>query len=224
MQDDQTTLGFDSDEPLVCRSVWISDIHLGTKHARVEELLEFLRVVDCKYLYIVGDFIDGWELKFRWFWRDDYNVLIQKLLRKSRKQTKVIYITGNHDEFIDQFAGNAFWQRDHGASGDPHRRRREKISRHPRPSGGRPDAFQSPAGKARLAPLQLDSRFQSVFQPPAPRAGFRLLVAGGVSEIQGQVRREIRHRIRGHAGLHGAQPPGRRRHLRPHPPRRDEDD
>jgi UDP-2,3-diacylglucosamine pyrophosphatase LpxH len=98
----------DTDRPISCRSVWISDIHLGTRHAQVEELLEFLRLVDCKYLYLVGDFIDGWELKFRWFWRDDYNVLIQKLLRKSRKQTKVIYITGNHDEFIDQFDGMRF--------------------------------------------------------------------------------------------------------------------
>jgi len=108
MNEHQPCLELNSDEPIVCRSVWISDVHLGTKHARVEELLEFLRVVDCKYLYIVGDLIDGWELKFRWFWRDDYNVLIQKLLRKSRKQTKVIYITGNHDEFIDQFAGMRF--------------------------------------------------------------------------------------------------------------------
>jgi UDP-2,3-diacylglucosamine pyrophosphatase LpxH len=95
-------------EQLRVRSVWISDIHLGTKHARVEELLDFLRVVDCKYLYLVGDFIDGWELKFRWFWREDYNTLIQKLLRKSRKQTKVIYISGNHDEFIEQFMGMKF--------------------------------------------------------------------------------------------------------------------
>ena len=54
------------------RTVILSDIHLGTRHARVEELLEFLRVVDCKYLYLVGDFIDGWELRFRWFWRDEY--------------------------------------------------------------------------------------------------------------------------------------------------------
>ena len=108
MQEDLPHLELNSDEPIVCRSVWISDIHLGTRHARVDELLEFLRVVDCKYLYIVGDFIDGWELKFRWFWRDEYNVLIQKILRKSRKQTKVIYITGNHDEFVDQFAGMRF--------------------------------------------------------------------------------------------------------------------
>jgi UDP-2,3-diacylglucosamine pyrophosphatase LpxH len=95
-------------EKVQYRSVWISDIHLGTRHAQVEDLLDFLRIVDCKYLYIVGDFIDGWELKFRWFWREDYNTLIQKLLRKSRKQTKVIYISGNHDEFIEQFMGMKF--------------------------------------------------------------------------------------------------------------------
>jgi len=104
----QPTLDLNLEEPVSCRSVWISDIHLGTKHARVTELLDFLRLVDCKYLYIVGDFIDGWELKYRWFWRDDYNVLIQKLLRKSRKQTKIIYITGNHDEFMEQFIGTRF--------------------------------------------------------------------------------------------------------------------
>jgi len=108
MNENQQILDLKLDEPLACRSIWISDIHLGTRHARVAELLDFLRMVDCKYLYVVGDFIDGWELKFRWFWRDDYNVLIQKLLRKSRKQTKVIYITGNHDEFIEQFVGMRF--------------------------------------------------------------------------------------------------------------------
>src|SRR5208283_6099929 len=59
MQDDQQHLDLNLGEPVVCRSVWISDIHLGTRHARVAELLEFLRAVDCKYLYLVGDFIDG---------------------------------------------------------------------------------------------------------------------------------------------------------------------
>jgi UDP-2,3-diacylglucosamine pyrophosphatase LpxH len=108
MDETQQILDLNLDEPLACRTVWISDIHLGTRHARVSELLDFLRLVDCKYLYIVGDFIDGWELKYRWYWRDDYNVLIQKLLRKSRKETKVIYITGNHDEFIEQFVGMRF--------------------------------------------------------------------------------------------------------------------
>ena len=165
------------------------------KHARVAELLEFLRVVDCKYLYLVGDFIDGWELKFRWFWRDDYNVLIQKLLRKSRKQTKVIYISGNHDEFIEQFMGMRFGSvtiarqvihtaadgkkylviHGHQADGLTHfNHLLEKLGSH-------------------LYNWILD--FNLYFNRAAPRARFRLLVAGGVFEIQGQVRREIRHRI-----------------------------
>jgi len=90
------------------RSVWISDIHLGTKHAQVDALLDFLRDVDCKYLYLVGDFFDGWQLQSKWHWQDNYNVLIQKLLRKSRKETQIIYITGNHDEFLEQFVGMKF--------------------------------------------------------------------------------------------------------------------
>lgn len=90
------------------RSVWISDVHLGTKHAQVDALLEFLRDCDCTYLYLVGDFIDGWQLRSKWHWQDSYNVLIQKLLRKSRKDTRIIYITGNHDEFLEQFLNVTF--------------------------------------------------------------------------------------------------------------------
>jgi UDP-2,3-diacylglucosamine pyrophosphatase LpxH len=85
------------------RSIWISDVHLGTKHAQVAPLLEFLRDSECDYLYLVGDFVDGWQLRSKWYWHDDYNVLIQKLLRKSRKRTRLIYITGNHDEFLERF-------------------------------------------------------------------------------------------------------------------------
>jgi len=90
------------------RSIWISDVHLGTKHAQVDALLSFLRDNECRYLYLVGDFIDGWHLKSKWHWQDSYNVLIQKLLRKSRKETQIIYITGNHDEFLEQFLGVSF--------------------------------------------------------------------------------------------------------------------
>jgi UDP-2,3-diacylglucosamine pyrophosphatase LpxH len=90
------------------RSIWISDVHLGMKHAQVTKLLEFLRDTECEYLYIVGDFIDGWQLRRKWYWSDEYNVLIQKLLRKNRKNTKVIFITGNHDEFLERFLGITF--------------------------------------------------------------------------------------------------------------------
>jgi UDP-2,3-diacylglucosamine pyrophosphatase LpxH len=90
------------------RSIWISDVHLGTRHAQVGKLLEFLRETECEYLYIVGDFIDGWQLRRKWFWNEDYNLLIQKLLRKNRKQTQVTVLTGNHDEFLEQFFGLNF--------------------------------------------------------------------------------------------------------------------
>ena len=90
------------------RTIWISDVHLGTKHSQVEPLLEFLRDHECRYLYLVGDFIDGWQLRSKWHWKDSYNVLIQKLLRKSRKETEVIYLTGNHDEFLEQFLNMNF--------------------------------------------------------------------------------------------------------------------
>jgi UDP-2,3-diacylglucosamine pyrophosphatase LpxH len=85
------------------RSIWISDVHLGMRHAQVDALLEFLRRSECQNLYIVGDLIDGWQLKHKWFWRDEYNILIQKLLRKSRHRTQITYITGNHDEFLENF-------------------------------------------------------------------------------------------------------------------------
>jgi UDP-2,3-diacylglucosamine pyrophosphatase LpxH len=90
------------------RSIWISDVHLGTRHAQVDALLAFLRENRSEYLYIVGDLIDGWELKRHWHWQASYNTLIQKLLRKQRKHTRIIYITGNHDEFLEEFIGLTF--------------------------------------------------------------------------------------------------------------------
>ncbi len=90
------------------RAIWISDVHLGTKHAQVTALLEFLRLNESEFLYIVGDLIDGWELKRAWRWEDSYNTLIQKILRKDRKGTKITYITGNHDEFLENYIGLRF--------------------------------------------------------------------------------------------------------------------
>jgi UDP-2,3-diacylglucosamine pyrophosphatase LpxH len=90
------------------RTVWISDVHLGTRHAKVDLLLEFLRVARPETLYLVGDLIDGWELRRAWFWTDAHNTLIQKILRKSRKRVRVVYVTGNHDEFLEPFIGFRF--------------------------------------------------------------------------------------------------------------------
>lgn len=93
---------------MMYRAVWISDIHLGSRHAQVGKLLDFLRDLECEHLYVVGDFIDGWQLRRKWYWTDDYNVLIQKLLRKNRKQTRVTFLIGNHDEFLEQYRSISF--------------------------------------------------------------------------------------------------------------------
>ena len=90
------------------RSIWISDIHLGTPGCQAGYLLDFLRYNESDHLYLVGDIIDGWQLKRGWYWTQDHNDVVQKILRKARKGTKVTYIAGNHDEVMRQFLGLAF--------------------------------------------------------------------------------------------------------------------
>jgi len=88
------------------RTLWISDLHLGTQHSAVEELMDFLKHNEFETIYLVGDIIDLWQLKRKHYWPQSHNDVIQKLLRKSRKGSKIIYIPGNHDEFMTSFIGN----------------------------------------------------------------------------------------------------------------------
>ncbi|MEX3548421.1 MAG: UDP-2,3-diacylglucosamine diphosphatase [Burkholderia sp.] len=90
------------------RTIWLSDIHLGTSGCQVPYLLDFLRHNDSEYLYLVGDIIDGWQLRKGWYWPQAHNDVVQKILRKARKGTQVIYIPGNHDEAARQFCDLAF--------------------------------------------------------------------------------------------------------------------
>lgn len=90
------------------RSIWISDIHLGTKGCQAEMVLDFLKHTESKYLYLVGDIIDGWRMKRAWYWTQLHNDVIQKILRKARKGTRVIYVPGNHDENFRDFANHRF--------------------------------------------------------------------------------------------------------------------
>jgi UDP-2,3-diacylglucosamine pyrophosphatase LpxH len=87
------------------RTAWISDIHLGTRTSNALALLEFLRDYDVTTLYVVGDLIDVWQLRRGTYWPQQHNDVIQKILRKARKGTHVIYIPGNHDEFVAGFEG-----------------------------------------------------------------------------------------------------------------------
>jgi UDP-2,3-diacylglucosamine pyrophosphatase LpxH len=90
------------------RTIWISDIHLGTAGCKAEFLLDFLRNHESDTLYLIGDIVDGWQLRRNWTWRQSHNDVVQKILRKVRKGTKVIYVPGNHDEFARDFSGLAF--------------------------------------------------------------------------------------------------------------------
>jgi UDP-2,3-diacylglucosamine pyrophosphatase LpxH len=87
------------------RTGWISDVHLGTKGSNAGSLLEFLKEYEFETLYIVGDLIDGWKLRRGIYWPQSHSDVIQKILRKGRKGTKIIYIPGNHDEFLADFLG-----------------------------------------------------------------------------------------------------------------------
>jgi len=92
------------------RTIWISDVHLGTRACQADLLLDFLRHHDAESIYLVGDIVDGQELMKSWYWPQSHNDVVQKILRKVRKGTTVTYVPGNHDDgvraFIDlQFGG-----------------------------------------------------------------------------------------------------------------------
>ena len=90
------------------RTVWISDLHLGTPGCQAGPLLDFLRQYECRTLYLVGDIIDGWQLRRSWYWPQAHNDVVQKILRKARKGTRVVFVPGNHDEFARRYVEHNF--------------------------------------------------------------------------------------------------------------------
>jgi UDP-2,3-diacylglucosamine pyrophosphatase LpxH len=90
------------------RTLFISDIHLGSKAAKADFLVDFLRYHEAESIYLVGDIVDGWRLRRSWHWPQSHNDVVQKLLRQARKGTSVTYIAGNHDEFLRNFQGTHF--------------------------------------------------------------------------------------------------------------------
>ncbi|MBC7951165.1 MAG: UDP-2,3-diacylglucosamine diphosphatase [Rhodospirillaceae bacterium] len=90
------------------RTIWISDVHLGTRGCKADALLDFLKCTESDTLFLVGDIVDGWRLKRSWYWPQSHNDVVQKILRKARKGTRVIFIPGNHDEFARDYADHNF--------------------------------------------------------------------------------------------------------------------
>lgn len=85
------------------RTIWISDTHLGTRGCKADLLLDFLQHNDSDLLYLVGDIIDGWRLKSGWYWPASHSAVVNEIMRKAGEGTRVIYVPGNHDEFLRDY-------------------------------------------------------------------------------------------------------------------------
>jgi UDP-2,3-diacylglucosamine pyrophosphatase LpxH len=94
--------------PMRVRTLFLSDIHLGSKGCQADKLLDFLRHYEADTVYLVGDIVDGWQLKANWYWPQTHNDVVQKLLRQARKGARLLYIPGNHDEFLRNYYGTHF--------------------------------------------------------------------------------------------------------------------
>lgn len=90
------------------RALFISDVHLGMKAVQIGPLLEFLEAHDAETIYLVGDLLDGWRLQKSWRWPKSYNALVQALLSKAKGGARIIYLPGNHDEFLRDYLGTYF--------------------------------------------------------------------------------------------------------------------
>ena len=90
------------------RTVWISDVHLGTAGCNAGLLLDFLKSVQPETLYLVGDIIDGWRLKRGWYWPAAHNDIVLRVLKMAGKGVRVVYVPGNHDEMLRDYGGLSF--------------------------------------------------------------------------------------------------------------------
>jgi UDP-2,3-diacylglucosamine pyrophosphatase LpxH len=90
------------------RTIFLSDMHLGTRGCQASLILDFLRHNDADTFYLVGDILDGWRMKASFYWPQAHNDVIQKLLRKVRHGARMVFVPGNHDEFARQFSGLTF--------------------------------------------------------------------------------------------------------------------
>jgi UDP-2,3-diacylglucosamine pyrophosphatase LpxH len=90
------------------RTIFISDTHLGTRGCKAEALADFLTHNECETLFLVGDIVDGWQIKRRWIWLETHTRVVSEILRKVDGGTRVIFVPGNHDEFARDYAGRLF--------------------------------------------------------------------------------------------------------------------
>jgi len=207
------------------RSLWISDVHLGTPGCKAGHLADFLKAHDCDTLYLVGDIIDGWRLKSGWYWPQEHSNVVRKVLTKAKRGTQIYYVTGNHDEFLRKFVGfglsvgnirvvnehvhiTADGRRLLVLHGDDF----DVITRYHR--------WLALAGAGRRRRLRGGDACQLLVKPSARTRRPAVLVAVGVRQAARQDRRQRHLQLRGRRGARVQTPRPRWRRLWPHPPRR----
>ena len=85
------------------RTIFLSDIHLGTKGCQAERLIHFLKNHDCETLYLVGDIVDGWRLKSNFYWPQSHSNVLRRLFTLMKRGTRIVFVIGNHDEFLRKY-------------------------------------------------------------------------------------------------------------------------
>ena len=87
------------------RAIFLSDVHLGTRGCQADRLVAFLKAHSCDAIYLVGDIVDGWRLKSSFYWPQAHNNVMRRFLTLVRRGAKLVYVTGNHDEFLRRYSG-----------------------------------------------------------------------------------------------------------------------
>ena len=193
-------------EPTLYRTLFLSDVHLGTRGCQAELLLDFLKHNDAGTVYLVGDMIDGWRLKSGWYWPQAHNDVVQKLLRKVRKGTRMIYVPGNHDEFARQYIGAFFGGvevADHAYHTTADKKRLLIVHG---------DQFDIVVKHARWLAFLGDGAYTFALwsnlwlNKIRRKAWLYLLVTFGLGQTQGEERGELHWCLRGRLGGSGAPP------------------
>src|SRR5581483_10811681 len=82
------------------RALFLSDVHFGTRDCQAARLLDLLQHTHAERIYLIGDIVDGWRLKASWYWPPSHDAVVRTVLRLMQNGTRVLYIPGNHDEFL----------------------------------------------------------------------------------------------------------------------------
>ena len=210
-----------SSEPRRVRTLFLSDIHLGTRGCQADKLLDFLRHYEADTIYLVGDIVDGWQLKSAWYWPQLHNDVVQKLLRQARKGVRLLYIPGNHDEFLRDYYGTHFGGIEVLEDAIHVSAVRQALSGHPRRPLRRhhsPRPLARASGQQRLRSGDL---VQHLFQRDQACVRADLLVPVQMGEAESQERGQVHRGVREHARRRGEAARCRRRHLRAYPSCRD---